>query len=113
VFYRADLMTGNLAAAGMMAALLRRAEEGGCYHVRLSLARSAMWVQELGLLDTSVQQSLPETRRYLAEQTAVKSVYGNIPEVDTIEPYGASPAAWRPAVTRCFCSPHTMKENDR
>jgi crotonobetainyl-CoA:carnitine CoA-transferase CaiB-like acyl-CoA transferase len=110
VFYLADLMTGYLAAAGMMAALLRRAEEGGSYHVKPSLARSAMWVQELGFLDTSVQQSLPETDRYLAERTKVKSVYGDIaylqsplsfsnlrlPEVDTIEPYGASPATWHP-----------------
>jgi hypothetical protein len=89
--------------------LLRRAEEGGSYHVKLSLARSAMWVQALGFLDTSVQQSLPETDRYPAKRTTVKSAYGDIsylqsplsfsdlrlPEVNTIEPYGASPAAWR------------------
>ncbi len=42
-------MTGYLAAAGMMAALLRRAEEGGSHHVKLSRARSAMWVQALGV----------------------------------------------------------------
>jgi crotonobetainyl-CoA:carnitine CoA-transferase CaiB-like acyl-CoA transferase len=101
-------MTGYLAAAGMMAALLRRAEEGGSYHVKLSLARSAMWVQALGFLDTSVQQSLPATDSYPAKRTTVKSVYGDIsylqsplsfsnfrlPDVDTIEPYGASPPAW-------------------
>jgi crotonobetainyl-CoA:carnitine CoA-transferase CaiB-like acyl-CoA transferase len=40
-------MTGYVAAAGMMAALLRRSIEGGSYHVKLSLAQSAMWVQEL------------------------------------------------------------------
>jgi crotonobetainyl-CoA:carnitine CoA-transferase CaiB-like acyl-CoA transferase len=110
VFYLADLMIVYLAAAGMMAASLCRAEEGGYYHVKLSLARSAMWVQELGFLDRSVQQSLPETDRYLAKRTTVRSVYGDIcylqsplsfsnlrlPDVDTIEPYGASPAAWRP-----------------
>jgi crotonobetainyl-CoA:carnitine CoA-transferase CaiB-like acyl-CoA transferase len=108
VFYLADLVTGYLAAAGMMAALLRRAEEGGSYHVKLSLARSAMWVQALGFLDTSVQQSLPATDSYPAKRTTVKSVYGDIsylqsplsfsnfrlPDVDTIEPYGASPPAW-------------------
>jgi crotonobetainyl-CoA:carnitine CoA-transferase CaiB-like acyl-CoA transferase len=42
VYYLADLMTGYSAAAGMMAALLRRSIEGGSYHVKLSLARSAM-----------------------------------------------------------------------
>jgi crotonobetainyl-CoA:carnitine CoA-transferase CaiB-like acyl-CoA transferase len=37
VFYLADLMTGHFAAAGMMAALHRRALEGGSYQVKLSL----------------------------------------------------------------------------
>jgi hypothetical protein len=69
-----------------------------------------MWVQALGFLDTDVQQSLPEMDRYPAKRTTVKSVYGDIsylqsplsfnnlrlPDVDTIEPYGASSAAWRP-----------------
>jgi crotonobetainyl-CoA:carnitine CoA-transferase CaiB-like acyl-CoA transferase len=126
VFYLADLVTGYLAAAGMMAALLRRAEEGGSYHVKLSLARSVMWVQALGFLDTSVQQSLLATDGCPAKRTTVKSVYGDIsylqsplsfsnfrlPDVDTIEPYGASPAAWRPtggganrgrSATTCEC----------
>ena len=40
VFYLGDLMAGYFAAAGMMAALLRRSIEGGSYHVKVSLARS-------------------------------------------------------------------------
>ena len=108
VFYLADLMTGYLAAAGMMAALLRRAEDGGSYHVKLSLARSAMWVQDLGLLDPSVQTELPTTDIYPIKRTTARSVYGEIsylspplrfsnlslPSVDTIEPYGASRPDW-------------------
>jgi len=108
LFYLADLMTGYLAAAGMMAALLRRAEEGGSYHVKLSLARSAMWVQELGLLDRAAQTTLPTTDIYPISRTTVPSVYGEIsylspplrfsnlplPPVDTIEPFGASRADW-------------------
>jgi crotonobetainyl-CoA:carnitine CoA-transferase CaiB-like acyl-CoA transferase len=50
VSYLADLMSGYFGAAGMMAALLRRAREGGSYHVKVSLARTSMWVQELGML---------------------------------------------------------------
>jgi hypothetical protein len=46
VFYLADLMTGHFAAAGMMAALLRRSIEGGSYNVKVSLTRSAVWVQD-------------------------------------------------------------------
>lgn len=109
VFYLADLMTGYLAAAGMMAALLRRSEEGGSYHVKLSLARSAMWVQSLGLLDTAIQNTLPETDHYPINRTVVNSVYGELsylkaplsfsklrlPRFDRIEPYGASRPEWR------------------
>ena len=44
-----DYLTAYLAAAGVMEALARRAIEGGSYHVQLSLARTSMWVQELGI----------------------------------------------------------------
>jgi crotonobetainyl-CoA:carnitine CoA-transferase CaiB-like acyl-CoA transferase len=43
-----DYTTGYLAAYGVMAALLQRAERGGSYWVRVSLARTAMWVRSLG-----------------------------------------------------------------
>lgn len=108
VFYLADLITGYLAAAGMMAALLRRSIEGGSYHVKLSLARSAMWVQEMGLLDVSVQDGLPSHDNYLAKLVAIQTAYGSVaglqpplhfsamrlPAAEMLEPYGASPATW-------------------
>jgi len=46
-----DFLTGYLAAAGATAALIRRATEGGSYHVKVSLARSAMFVTSLGTVD--------------------------------------------------------------
>jgi crotonobetainyl-CoA:carnitine CoA-transferase CaiB-like acyl-CoA transferase len=109
VFYLADLMTGYLAAAGMMAALLRRSEEGGSYHVKLSLARSAMWVQELGFLDTSQQGGLPAKDVYPSRTTTLDSVYGQLsflapplifsnltlPDTTLMVPYGASEPVWR------------------
>ncbi|OZI43305.1 CoA transferase [Bordetella genomosp. 4] len=45
-----DYLTGYLGATGVMQALIRRAQDGGSYHVKVSLARTSMWVQELGLL---------------------------------------------------------------
>jgi len=45
-----DYITGYMGAAGATAALLRRAREGGSYHVTVSLARCAMWYQSLGLV---------------------------------------------------------------
>lgn len=44
-----DYITGYLAAAGTLAALALRAEQGGSYWVRVSLARTAMWVRSLGM----------------------------------------------------------------
>ncbi|MGE0623649.1 MAG: CoA transferase [Pseudomonadales bacterium] len=43
-----DYTTGYLAAVGALAALSLRAERGGSYWVRVSLARTAMWVRSLG-----------------------------------------------------------------
>lgn len=43
-----DYLTGHLGAAGVMQALALRARDGGSYHVKVSLARTAMWVQDIG-----------------------------------------------------------------
>ena len=88
-----------------MAALQRRAIEGGSYHVKLSLARSAMWVQELGLLDVAAQGEIPETDAYPATTVSIKTVYGTVtslappltftsltlPATDRLVPYGRTP----------------------
>ena len=41
-------VTGALAAAGAMAAVLRRIREGGSWHVEVSLAATAAWLSSLG-----------------------------------------------------------------
>jgi crotonobetainyl-CoA:carnitine CoA-transferase CaiB-like acyl-CoA transferase len=43
-----DYTTGYLGALGALVALARRAREGGSYHVRVSLARTGMWLWDLG-----------------------------------------------------------------
>lgn len=43
----ADYLAAYLGAAGAVTALRRRAQEGGSYEVRVSLARVTMWSQEL------------------------------------------------------------------
>ncbi|MGH3762112.1 CoA transferase, partial [Actinophytocola sp.] len=47
-----DHSTGWLAAFGVLIALRRRAVEGGSWHVKLSLARTAEWLHDLGRDDT-------------------------------------------------------------
>jgi crotonobetainyl-CoA:carnitine CoA-transferase CaiB-like acyl-CoA transferase len=51
-----DYTTGYLGALGALIALERRARLGGSYWVRVSLARTGMWIRSLGLLD-----ALPES----------------------------------------------------
>ena len=46
-----DHGTGYLAAFGAMAALKRRAEEGGSWMVRVSLAQTGRWIDKLGRVD--------------------------------------------------------------
>lgn len=101
-------MAGYFAAAGMMAALLRRSIEGGSYHVKISLARSVMWVQELGFLETDAQTSLPEKDTYPAKMVSIGSVYGklsflvpsltfsnlDLPKESSLSPYGAYSPDW-------------------
>ena len=108
IFYLGDLMAGYFAAAGMMAALLRRSIEGGSYHVKISLARSVMWVQESGFLETATQASLPEKDSYPAKMTSIDSVYGKLsfltpalafshlalPYESSLSPYGADLPEW-------------------
>lgn len=108
VFYLNDFLTGYLAAAGVMAALLRRANEGGSYHVKLSLARTAMWVQDLGSVDRHAYKNAPPTDNYAAKLRQVRTDCGLITELapaakfsnmpvcdlDLLHPFGADPAAW-------------------
>ena len=108
VFYLGDPLGGDFAAAGMMAALLRRSIEGGSYHVKISLARSVMWTQDLGFLETAAQASLPEKDSYPAKMTSIDSVYGKLsflahpltfsnlvlPDHPSLTPYGADAPEW-------------------
>jgi crotonobetainyl-CoA:carnitine CoA-transferase CaiB-like acyl-CoA transferase len=49
-----DHGTGYLAAFGAMVALARRAQEGGSWHVRLSLAQTGRWLQTMGVVDAGL-----------------------------------------------------------
>lgn len=49
-----DYITGYLGAVGASAALVKRATEGGSWHVTVSLTRTAMWYGSLGLVDPTL-----------------------------------------------------------
>lgn len=104
VFYLADLITGYFAAAGMMAALHRRAIEGGSYQVKLSLARSAMWVQELGLLDVAAQRGardrlIPSEDSLDRHRVRRRDLAGTAAHVHQPDPYRSPTASYPTART--------------
>jgi crotonobetainyl-CoA:carnitine CoA-transferase CaiB-like acyl-CoA transferase len=49
-----DYITGYMGAVGAAAGLVKRATEGGSWHVTVSLARTAMWCGSLGLVDPAL-----------------------------------------------------------
>lgn len=108
VFYLNDFLTGYLAAAGVMSALLRRSMEGGSYHVKVSLARSAMWVQDLGLLSPADYANAPEKDDYPAQTHIINTDCGSVTELkppvsfvgvprknlDRLRPFGSDLPNW-------------------
>jgi crotonobetainyl-CoA:carnitine CoA-transferase CaiB-like acyl-CoA transferase len=76
-----DHATGYLLAFAVMAALHRRAVEGGSWHVRLSLAQTGYWLRGLGRVDGThcpdpgfddVRDCLEETPSGFGRLTAVR-----------------------------------------
>lgn len=74
-----DYVTGLLSSFGIMAALYRRATEGGSYVVETSLARSAMLLTQQELIDAEQIQGLPD----FAEQDVVDKM-----TIDEYSPVG-------------------------
>ncbi|GLZ46860.1 carnitine dehydratase [Actinomycetospora sp. NBRC 106375] len=67
-----DYIVPWLAQAGVVAALRRRASEGGSYHVHVSLTRVALWILSLGILDREWAHATAgsdERHRYLDPET--------------------------------------------
>lgn len=110
VFYLNDFLTAYLASSGVMSALLQRASQGGSYHVKVSLARSAMWVQDLGCFAEQEYIDKPEKDIYPCLLQENPSPFGTIKElacavafersplteIIPVRPFGADPACfWR------------------
>jgi crotonobetainyl-CoA:carnitine CoA-transferase CaiB-like acyl-CoA transferase len=90
-----DYVAGYLAAAGVLGALVRRAREGGSYHVKVSLTRASMWVQEIGMLPRSQwpSQPLPMGPRPQDLQQ-MESPFGTLTVPRPITRYSETEAYW-------------------
>ena len=93
-----DHSTAYMAALGTVSALLRRAREGGSYHVEISLATSGEWVKRLGRVDGLGQPS-QEPEMYQDRMAVMDTPYGRVhyvlpaEELSETPPYYARPTA--------------------
>jgi crotonobetainyl-CoA:carnitine CoA-transferase CaiB-like acyl-CoA transferase len=92
-----DYVTGYLAAAGALAAIRRRATEGGSWLVRLSLARTGALLADLPET-ASIGTDLPDDR--LTElMTVTDTPFGRLRHLAPAAELSATPAHWdRPSV---------------
>ena len=88
-----DHGTGYLAAFGAMLALKKRAEEGGTWMVRVSLAQTGRWVDGLGRVDGMAVKN-PEATDIndLLEQH--DSPWGKVSHVKSPEILSETPPRW-------------------
>jgi crotonobetainyl-CoA:carnitine CoA-transferase CaiB-like acyl-CoA transferase len=114
-----DYTTGYLAALGTLAALQRRAEEGGSYHVRASLCQTAGWFTRAALPATpaappATPAALPPPPSFgdvESYMTSTPTPYGRLRHLSPVvkmpltpprwdvptSPIGSHPPSWEPA----------------
>jgi crotonobetainyl-CoA:carnitine CoA-transferase CaiB-like acyl-CoA transferase len=73
-----DFIAGYLGAAGIQAALIRRAKEGGSYHVRVNLSRCAMWFNSLGTFDKNVPGTGEQHQLLAPDSITAQTPYGEL-----------------------------------
>jgi crotonobetainyl-CoA:carnitine CoA-transferase CaiB-like acyl-CoA transferase len=94
-----DHASGYLLALGAMAGLLRRAREGGSWHVRVALATTGHWIRSLGRVPDGL--ACPEQRfediADLLEES--ESPFGRLTTVRDAARLSETPPYWaRPSV---------------
>jgi hypothetical protein len=91
-----DMASGFLMAFGAQAALLRQQREGGSWHVRVSLARTAQWLRELACPDNGFDAPAPDFTGFTETS---KSGYGELTASRHSARFSQTPAGWdRPSM---------------
>ncbi|WP_193369267.1 CoA transferase [Pelagibius marinus] len=88
-----DHASGYLMALGAIAGLKRRAEEGGSWHVRVSLARSGRWLQSLGRVAGGLDCRDPAPSDDLFEES--ESGFGRLRAIRHAAQLSETPARWK------------------
>ena len=95
-FVMNDYIAGYMGAAGVIAALRRRAREGGSYHVRVHLARCSTWFQSLGQLTAAdFERRGPENRLVAPEVLRGRTPYGDLERLAPLVKLSRTPIRWR------------------
>lgn len=96
-----DYIAGYMGAAGITAALIRRAREGGSYHVKICLTRNAMWYPTLGLLSRGERAATGEQNQLLPPETVTgQTPYGELYRLAPAVTFSETPGYWTdPIVT--------------
>lgn len=89
-----DYIAGYLGAAGVLAALRRRAREGGSYHVRVNLTRAAMWYAGLGRFDSMDFTPGPDQQMILPATIRGETPYGELHRLAPLARLSATPGTW-------------------
>lgn len=91
-----DQASGYLIALGASAAVLRQQQEGGSWHVRVSLAQTAQWLRSLGRIDAGFAVGKPDDSVYRETSASGFGVLQSLRHSVQLE---RTPAAWaRPSV---------------
>jgi crotonobetainyl-CoA:carnitine CoA-transferase CaiB-like acyl-CoA transferase len=104
-----DYTTGYLGALGVMCALARRAAEGGSWHVRVSLTRTAMWIMSLPRVARDAKPGGFDVASISPWIIEMDTAWGPLTRLGPIArmsetpprwdlppaPLGSNPAAWR------------------
>ncbi len=89
-----DHASGYLLAFGTLAALLRRAEEGGSWLVRVSLAGTAAWLRGLGRIEGGFGVAVPSMAELGGLLEASESGFGRLTALSEPGRLEATPPCW-------------------
>ena len=89
-----DYTTGHLAALGVLRALARRASEGGSWQVRVSLARTAMWIHSLPRTPADASPSGVGAATLAPWWIETDTVWGRLGRLGPIAQMSETPPRW-------------------
>jgi crotonobetainyl-CoA:carnitine CoA-transferase CaiB-like acyl-CoA transferase len=89
-----DFITGYMGAAGTIAALIRRAKEGGSYRVIVSLTRTGMFVTSLGQVDPALAGRGRANELRAPPSVSAETPLGTLEQLASPVRFGATMPRW-------------------